>query len=401
MRAVLAHKPDRIGFVMPRGFTHDRSYASLRSQIEKNYDEVELVSLPDRIFNESTVESSLLIARKIPNAKYNAETINVSCVTVTDNERSEFLKTGKIEGQQSRRRVRSKTNDDLWFSSLWKIWESLKDNRCLSDVTTIHRGLEWNYSQSEAWSHKQKPGYLLGIHRSSNVLGQFIEGEPVYLDSRVKSQRDNAHKHDWDSSKVILNAVRAGRGPWKMRAVPDKTGYACSKQFFGVWKKEDCPFDIYSLSAILNSPIANAFVSERMTGRDIPMYILKSLPLPENLDNESIRKKVIKYQEMGKELGGIKHEEELEALLKSIDAEILAAYDLPPQMERQLLDLFNDSKRPVQHQFNNYFPSEMNTWMSLQDYLNGTYESFKGDWIKEVFPTMAFEQAQSIDHLLP
>jgi hypothetical protein len=41
--------------------------------------------------------------------------------------------------------------------------------------------------------------------------------------------------------------------------------------------------------------------------------------------------------------------ERLSALVTQIDATVLEAYDLPPRLERRLLDYFRSAERPVAH----------------------------------------------------
>jgi len=50
LATILDAAPDAIGFVLPRGFILDRQYADVRQEIEKNYETIEMASLPDRIF---------------------------------------------------------------------------------------------------------------------------------------------------------------------------------------------------------------------------------------------------------------------------------------------------------------------------------------------------------------
>jgi len=62
-------------------------------------------------------------------------------------------------------------------------------------------------------------------------------------------------------------------------------------------------------------------------------------------------------------------------LLQSVDAEVLRLYDLPPRMERQLLDLFTGWKRPgVPFDFERYFPEDFEPWFPLHMYLSEDYQ---------------------------
>jgi len=65
----------------------------------------------------------------------------------------------------------------------------------------------------------------------------------------------------------------------------------------------------------------------------------------------------------------LNRQEDLETLLKNIDATIVAAYRMPPRLERALLDYFNDNERKVDHPFHNYFPANLDIFVHLTEFL--------------------------------
>ena len=68
-----------------------------------------------------------------------------------------------------------------------------------------------------------------------------------------------------------------------------------------------------------------------------------------------------------------------DALLR-MDAEVLRLYDLPPRLERQLLDLFSGKQRPgVGCQFHGYFPPGFNAWIPLHQYISDEYRAAASD----------------------
>ena len=63
------------------------------------------------------------------------------------------------------------------------------------------------------------------------------------------------------------------------------------------------------------------------------------------------------------------------ALLR-LDAEVLRLYDLPPRLERELLDLFAGHQRAgVPFSFTRYYPEGYEPWFSLHEYLSPEYQS--------------------------
>ena len=67
-----------------------------------------------------------------------------------------------------------------------------------------------------------------------------------------EDQYDNAYEHDWSKPKVVCNAVRLQRSPWRLGAVADPVGLAFSQSYVGLWPSNK--ISIYALAAILNSP---------------------------------------------------------------------------------------------------------------------------------------------------
>ena len=62
-------------------------------------------------------------------------------------------------------------------------------------------------------------------------------------------------------------------------------------------------------------------------------------------------------------------------LLQQVDAEIMRLYDLPPRLERQLLDLFSGHKRPgAPFDFRRYFPAGFEPCFPLHVYLSAQYQ---------------------------
>jgi hypothetical protein len=58
----------------------------------------------------------------------------------------------------------------------------------------------------------------------------------------------------------------------------DRAGIACHETFFRLWPKSK-QIDEVMLAALLNSPIANAFVATRQGNRDITAEVVRLTPL--------------------------------------------------------------------------------------------------------------------------
>lgn len=402
LNTVLDSSPEAIGFVLPRGFILDRQYAGIREEIEKNYDTIEIVSLPDRIFQASGIESSLLIARDRRQFKATGRT-KLTSTTVTDADRIGFLSVGKISSRScDERAVIAETLGQLWLVELKDLWDYLATYPTLGSAVELHRGLEWNYPQSQAASHERKPGYREGLLTSTGTISQYHISNTMYLDCNESSKRGNALQYPWNEPKIIANAARLTRGSWRFAAYADRNGLVCSQQFFGIWPYENANMDINTLAALLNSPLTNAYLAVHSRTERFRVGVLKNLPIPSEIDVDLISNLVDKYQEILAILPIEKSDRDLELkkLLIEIDATVLQAYDLPPRLERHLLDYFRGYERPVMHPFAGWFPEGYSPYIPLHEYIGAEYKKITGRWVQDVFLPLTSSEAKLLQDYL-
>jgi type I restriction-modification system DNA methylase subunit len=396
LSTVLDSLPEAIGFVLPRGFILDRQYAGIRQEVEKNYEAIEIVSLPDRIFKASGIESSLLIARDRRQLKEAGRTKLISTV-VKDADRIRFLSFGKISSRScDEKAVIAKNLGHLWLLELNDLWDYLSTYPTLGSTAEIHRGLEWNYPQSQVGSHERKSGYREGLLTSKGTISQYQISKTIYLDCNKSSKRGNALQHPWHEPKVIANAAPLTRGAWCFAAYSDRNGLVCSQQYFGIWPHKNSNLGINTLAALLNSPLTNAYLAVHSRIRRFNVGILKNLPIPAEIDENLISALVEKYLETLSKLPLQETEIDLNLnkLLLEIDATILGAYDLPPRLERKLLDYFHRYTRPVLHQFAGWFPEGYSPFIPLHEYIGAEYKKITGRWVQDVFQPLTSSEAK-------
>lgn len=399
---VLDATPDAIGFVLPRVFIQDDHYTSIRKRVEGIYSDIEVVSLPDKVFKASGVESSLLIAREKRSQEAYGRTRLIS-TTVTDADKKAFLSIGKISSHRSSERVASeKKLGHLWIVELNEVWDYLATHPTLGHVAEIHCGLQRNYSQSQAGSNEKKPGYRGGLLTSTGTLSQFYISKTIYLDCNESSKRGNALHYPWHEPKIIANAVRLARGAWRFAACPDRKGLVCSQQFFGIWPHKDLIMNITTLAAILNGPLSNAYLTVHSPSERFRVAVLKNLPIPREIDVDIISNLVEKYHDNLSKLPlqYPQRDSELRKLLIEIDAAILQAYDLPPRLERNLLEYFRGDKRPVAHPFEEWFPEGFSPFIPLHEYIDTEYKKVTGRWVQDVFKPLPPSEAKILQDYL-
>jgi len=218
-------------------------------------------------------------------------------------------------------------------------------------------------------------GFRLGVAPQAEFT-IFERPAVAYLDFRQEVQRGNPWRRPWDTPKAILNKATHSRGPWRIAAFPDSEGLACYQTFFGVWPKSTFQ-DEWSLSAVLNSPVANAFVATREGKTDVKKETLMLIPVPHFTETQRIklRELIQEYQKLTSAMPLESVRGDAEGLLKRIDATVLSGYRMPPRIERQLLDFFRDQDRPTRHVFSEYFPEDFTAYFSLSDYLSPGFAS--------------------------
>ena len=400
LRTILEARPEAIGFVLPQGFLRQKQYANLRQQIADLYGRVELTSLPDRIFQKAGFEAALLVASELRPEIATGPTKLLSTV-VEDRDRVAFLTSGKVTAE--RRRTKIVSTGDLWIGALDELWEHLERNPTLGHAAEIYRGLKW-WKQGNGHSAVPRDGFARGVFSPSESLTPFEVQRIAYLDIRPESAIfPGPLARSWEKPKILANSARRSRGPWRMAAAYDSSGLFASQAFFGIWPN-DTTFAPEALEAILNGPLANAFLTECASYQDFTNELLKQLPMPKREDLEGIAQAVRRYRaaRVAEHKDTLKPREEANALLNrlliQIDAEVLKAYDLPPRLERRLLEFFrgHEHERRVGHAFRGWLPEDFTAYIPLHEYLGPLVGQNRGAWTLEVFTPAPDEEVETL-----
>ncbi|TIT27611.1 MAG: SAM-dependent DNA methyltransferase, partial [Mesorhizobium sp.] len=219
LHAAIDAGPEAIGFVLPRGFLQQTQYRQLRKRLAAAYDRVELVSLPDRVFEKATYPCALVIATDRRPAETLAKPVRLRVRTVMDADRELFRAEGSFTSE--RRAIREAPDGDLWIGELDALWSYLQDAPRLGDHVDIGRGLQWRSQRSGVLN---EPGSLRerGLYRPADSLVPFRLMNPVWLSTDPDlSHRLGPLKRPWKKPKVLINNQRLSRGPWRLAAAPD------------------------------------------------------------------------------------------------------------------------------------------------------------------------------------
>jgi N-6 DNA methylase len=383
------HPSGVIGFVLPRNIIDGQGYGPIRKLLVERFATLEITILPDRAF-ETDSEIALLIATDpIPH-----HACRVTNLRVNDDEEAweQFELGHKVSAEYTIEFGLNEGAKSLAVPELPDLWNFLINYPPLSDFAELHRGIEWKRPLT-------KDGVETG-HRSSLVRKEPAEGfkrgvapktrfnvfekpHMLFLSMKPNDQRGNSWQFEWKKPKAILNKSARSRGHWRMAAFPDSEGVVCYQTYIAVWPKSD-RYDEWLLSAILNSPVANAFVSTREGKTDITMETLKLVPVPHFTESqrERLRSLIRRYQGFTRTASTLA---DPERLLKEIDALVLDGYRMPPRLERQLLDFFRGQARPTSHSFSEYIPKDCGVYFSLSEYLSPDFAAAtSGELVKRL-----------------
>jgi hypothetical protein len=200
-----------------------------------------------------------------------------------------------------------------------------------------------------------------------------------------------AWKYPWELPKVIVPAARKARGPWRFAAAIDLEGRVLSRRFYAVWPKNN--ISVFTLAALLNSPLAQASVYCSVSGLDVLVRHYKGIPIPAVMDLQESDPVITSLVQSYLAANALKKVEEEREFLLKIDSEILKLYHLSPKFERQLLDIFWNQPRPVSIPFTGYIPPEMTSWIPLHIYIS---EAFANGSLEKVMSRLPIIQDEEL-----
>ena len=377
---ILQRPPDLLGFVLPRAFLDGRGYRKIRSLLGTTYSSLEVLALPDRVFQHSDSDAALLLA-----SGRNNGTVHLKAGGVYRQHLENFyaFRTASYEDQEEVGDAATVFAHAMWLPPLSELWQTMSKMQRLGELSSIHRGIQYNLpfrtNKSQFLTCKERSGFMPGVHKVKNSVEPFVIRQTIFLNVSRDFMGSSAHKLPWHKPKLIVNANQQSRGSWKITASLDNDGLVCYQTFHGIWPADTLSLEV--LAAVLNGPVANAFVSTREAKRHVRVQTLKDIPVPEfdQTQQQIIATMVQQYAE-ARHLwlsGALREDEAYERcsrLLRSIDAEVLRAYDLPPRIERMLLDYFTGHPRLGPVNSTEYFPPDFKPYIPWHIYVSDKFK---------------------------
>lgn len=385
---VLQSPPKLLGFVMPRAFISSDDYRGLQEKLGSTYASIEVISLPDNVFQNSGVETVLLLC----SGKYRGA-VSLRTVRVSKSELQDFY-AGRTPSSLDERSVAvgNELTNVLWIPPIKEVWEATTGMCELGDFITIRTGIRYNVNlakdRTRVFSAHEKSGFRLGIEMVHDSMEPYVAAATGFLNMDPALMTTSTEHFLWDKPKLIINAIRRSRGVWKVTSAVDHCGFVFSRNLYGIWPEENLKLEV--IAAILNGPVGNGFLHSQEKGRHIRITDLRKVPVPEFTDGQqqgivSLVQQYINDRKLWLQAGQDSknfHKHCLE-LLKAIDAEVLKAYHLEPRLERMLLDSFNDQNRLGPVEFREYYPSSFKPYIPWHIYISEEFEKSRAKHILE------------------
>jgi hypothetical protein len=377
LNRTLARLPERavFGLVLPQGVLHGTEARAARELLLRDFDIREICLFADKVFEEGEPESVVLLGRRRPFGEGGVRTVRYCRVREEGVKR--FATTYQADSQFDVPIERFKANPDKSFRvpDLLEVWDALRPNPMLATVADVGQGFSF-----------ARKGMIDEARRLAKR--KTADGVPALIDGHTRVDIYSLPVSSWLSPtrtpvnpwrsgnapgkpQVLVNYVRAMRGPWRIKAFLDMAGHAAINTYLTIRPKPG-GLPIEFLWALLNSPVANAYAYCHTMQKHIYDSLIARLPLPmpwkehvrpvveaANVYRAAVRASESVFMQPDSKT------EVKQGLLK-LDAEVLKLYNLPPRLERQLLDLFTGVERKgVGCDFRGYYPPGFTSYLPL------------------------------------
>jgi hypothetical protein len=361
------------GVVLPQTVLHSDNAHDLREFLSSECELREISLFPDKVFSFSDAESAILIGRrKVPSGQNDVRYRRIR-ERELDQFRSDYTASTTRIVRQSR--FLADTSLSLRLPELEEVWSALADNPTLAAVASVGQGLTYRGadlpSGSTTYSEEEFEGGRRGFVLFDRGLQLHELPKMFWMNLDPAAILRSRSGTTVGVPQVLLNYARVSRGPWRLKALIDKLGHPVTSRFIPV--RPASSYSIETLWAILNSPVANAYVYSHLGKRDNLVGDIRKMPMPKGPSSEGVELAARAYLAAAStETGSAK----LKRLLLDVDSEVLKLYSLALELEQRLLGLFSERKRVgVPFIQTRYVPEELEGKIHFFDFLQ-----FEENW---------------------
>jgi hypothetical protein len=400
-------KPAVFGLVVPQRVLQSKEATGIRRMLADDFELAEVSIFADNLFEKSKHEVAILLGRRKP-AKVTRNFVTYR--TVRREDMTQFRENFAFSSQQPVAPVRLAVAPtfDWRIRELDAVWTYLSESETLNNLTLIQQGFQFKSETELAGriveSDKPKAGWTQGFIRAQGDFGVWQQPPLKYLDYRKGTIRARGGGPKPGVPQVLVNYSPSVPGPWLIKATLDPEGRPATSRFVTVRRRGTAP-PLTFFWAVMNSPIANAFAASWPDKRQTLVKDWRTLPLPKPSPDRAsaIVQAAEEYLALMRAADEIMAPQLPNAVIRKmlvrIDAEVLRLYDLPPRLERQLLDFFHGVERKgVGCTFGDYFPADFKPYIPLHEYISDDYRrSTAGELAKRFQPVRSKAALAALD----
>jgi len=391
-----AAKPAVFGLVVPQRVLQSKEATGIRRMLADDFELAEVSIFADNLFEKSKHEVAILLGRrKLAKVTRNSVTYR----TVRREDMTQFRESFAFSSQQpvAPFRLAVAPAFDWRIRELDAVWSYLSRSEILGDLAFLQKGFEFkNEAELKGQvveSDSPKAGWTEGFIRAEGGFGIWEQPPLVWLNYSKRLLRRVGAPHSPGVPQVLANYAPSIPGPWLIKATLDPDGRPATSRFVTVRRRLKAP-PLEFFWAVMNSPIANAFAASWPDKRQTLVKDWRTLPLPRPSPDRAsaivqAAKGFLALMRAADEIMVAKPSNAvIRKALVRVDAEVLRLYDLPPRLERQLLDFFRGAERKgVGCKFGDYFPAAFQPYIPLHEYISEEYQrSTVGAFLKRHRP---------------
>ncbi|HUW82384.1 MAG TPA: N-6 DNA methylase [Phycisphaerae bacterium] len=383
------------GVVMPQGFLHDKESKPVRDFLLNECALSEIAVFADNLFEQADHEVAVVMGRRRGTKSFSGRLVYRR---VREQGMPAFKDRLAFSSEQQVEQARFTGHADatLFLPDLAEVWDFLRDVPRLGRPVHVQKGFELvgqDLTTSQRLISKTRQlGYVRALLRASDDYDIWRLPKPLWVKLDGEHVRRIGAAAVLGVRQVILNYAPVSREPWRLKAVVDETGVAVSSRFLTFRPKPEGP-SLRVLWAVLNSPVANAyaycFSGKRETlvkeWRDFPLLTVTS-ERAQAIEGAASTYLSAAEAAAHAALVSPELEQRIQHALLALDAEVLRLYDLPPRLERRLLDLFQGVERKgVGCAFSGYYPSGFSSYLPLHFVISDRFQRAAADRTAERF----------------
>jgi type I restriction-modification system DNA methylase subunit len=376
------------GVILPQNFLHKKSLAGLRKTILDDFELRTICNLPDNVFSYAEHPCSVVLGRKSKSRK------RVSYVTVTKQQLPVFKDTYQAEHSSiSKEELHHAENYTFKNLQLKNIWEYCKDYPKLDEHIEVGRGIEYKSAERSVSKTKTNQHFQKGFARFKKYINNkevdinIVDlPDTVWMSLDSKEIKNPRYGADIGKPQLLINYLRTSRTIWRIKGLFDWSGLPVTNNLLVARPRSD-QFSLYVLWALINSPFTNAYIFDHCLERLNLEGVLRQMPVPYESQDLTLldtlsRNYCSLHNPNNYSLENEQSRRQKKDALLSIDAEIMRLYDLPPMLEKRMLDCFSGyNRKGVDFEFKGYYPADFESCIPLHIFISKEYQ---GSTVKNV-----------------